>query len=57
MQQYTLQKGLKIFKKKGRNAAVKEVDQLHRRTAFTPISVAELTPEEKRKSTKSPDVS
>ena len=52
VQQYTLQKGLKIFKKKGRNAAVKEVDQLHRRIAFTPISIAELTPEEKRKAQK-----
>ncbi len=48
-QQYILQKGLKKFGPEGRKAAIKEADQLHKRTCFTPISVADLTPEEKRK--------
>ncbi len=48
-QQYILQKGLKVFGKKGSEAAGKEVKQLHDRTCFHPISIADLTPEEKRK--------
>ena len=47
--QYILQKGLKKFGDEGRKAAVKEADQLHNRNCFTPISVHDLTPEEKRK--------
>jgi hypothetical protein len=48
-QQYILQKGLKVFGKKGSEAATKELDQLHQRNAFTPIEIAKLSPEEKRK--------
>ena len=48
-QQYILQKGLKKFKKRGAAAAQKELDQLHRRTCFTPIDISTLTPQEKRK--------
>ena len=42
-QQYILQKGLKVFKEKGVQAAKKEADQLHGREAFAPIDVATLT--------------
>ena len=49
VQQCILQKGLKKFGQEGRKAAVKEADQLHKRNCFTPISVGELTPEEKKK--------
>jgi hypothetical protein len=42
-QQYLLNKGLKIFGQKGRDASKKEMDQLHRRSCFTPKSIAEMT--------------
>ena len=48
-QQYLLNKGLKVFGQKGREASKKEVDQLHRRSCFTPILIAEMTPTERRK--------
>ena len=48
-QQYILQKGLKIFGKRGHDAAIKEMDQLHRQHCFTPCSIKEMTPEEHRK--------
>jgi hypothetical protein len=35
-EQYLLNKGLKIFGQKGRDASKKEMDQLHRRSCFTP---------------------
>ena len=47
--QYLLQKGLKVFGESGREAAIKEVKQLLQRTCFVPLSVKELTPEERRK--------
>ena len=43
VQQYMIKQGLKIFGEKGKKAASKEVDQLHRRNCFTPISVKEMT--------------
>ncbi len=49
-QQYILQKGLKKFGyERGSKATMKELDQLHRRTCYTPIDVSKMTPEEKRK--------
>jgi hypothetical protein len=48
-QQYLLNKGLKIFGQKGRDASKKEMDQLLRRSCFTPKSVAEMTQIEQRK--------
>ncbi len=48
-QQYLLNKGLKIFGQKGRDASKKEMDQLHRRSCFTPKSIAEMTQIERRK--------
>jgi hypothetical protein len=48
-QQYLLNKGLKIFGQKGRDASKKEMDQLHRRSYFTPKSIADMTQLERRK--------
>jgi hypothetical protein len=48
-QQYIVQKGLKKFGDKGKEATLKELEQLHDRECFTPIDVNELTPTEKKK--------
>lgn len=48
-QQYLVQRGLKKFGQRGTDAATKEMDQLHRRNCFTPIDVASLTDDERRK--------
>ncbi len=48
-QQYLLNKGLKIFGQKGRDASKKEMDQLHRRSCFTPKSIVDMTQLERRK--------
>jgi hypothetical protein len=48
-QQYMLQKGLKVFGDRGREGSTKELDQLHRRSCFTPISVKEMTPRERKR--------
>jgi len=48
-QQYILQKGLKKFKERGSEAAIKELDQLHKQNCFTPVDVSSLTAAEKRK--------
>ena len=48
-QQFLLHKGLKVFGEHGHEAATKEMDQLHRRNCFTPISVKDMTSTERRK--------
>jgi hypothetical protein len=48
-QQYILQKGLKVFEKIGHEALKKEIDQLHKRTCFTPLKVKEMKPSERKK--------
>ena len=47
--QFLLHKGLKVFREHGHEAATKEMDQLHRRNCFTPISVKDMTSTERRK--------
>jgi hypothetical protein len=47
--QYMLQKGLKIFGKKGHDALMKEIDQLHNRTCFAPLRVKEMKPSKRKK--------
>ena len=49
-QQYIVQRGLKKFGERGEAAATKEMDQLHQRNCFTPIDVATMSNEERRKS-------
>jgi hypothetical protein len=51
-QQYLLNKGQKIFGRKGRDASKKETDQLHRQSCFTPRSIAKMTQREQRKAQK-----
>ena len=48
-QQHILQKGLRLFGQHGRDATMKELDQLHQRNCFTPIDVSQLTSSEKKK--------
>ena len=43
VQSYSLTKGLKKFGLHGRDAADKEMKQLHKRVVFEPIRVEELT--------------
>ena len=49
VQSYSLTKGLKKFGLHGRDAADKEMKQLHKRVVFEPIRVEELTNLEKRR--------
>lgn len=48
-QQLMLHKGLKVFGERGSAASSKEIDQLHRRNCFTPISIDDMTGSEKAK--------
>ena len=47
-QQCTLEKGLKMFGKRGEDAVLKETGQLHDRACFEPTRVKDMTPEKKR---------
>ena len=38
-----------MFKEKGHAAAMKELDQLHKRMCFTPVDINDLTTSEKKK--------
>ena len=51
-QQYILQVGLKRFGDEGYNAAVQELEQLYKRSCFSPIGVGELSKVEKAKAMK-----
>ena len=48
-QQYIYEKGIKIFGKRGKQATIKEWDQLHRRKCFVPIDIASMTQQEKER--------
>jgi hypothetical protein len=48
-QQYIMQQGLKKFGKKGEDAALKEVGQMCKRTCFAPVSIKEMTSQERKK--------
>jgi hypothetical protein len=49
-QQYLLKKGLEKFKDAGKDAAGKEMDQLHKRNCFSPLVPSTVASEEDRKS-------
>ena len=49
IQQYYITKGLKVFGNKGHDAAMKELDQLVKRNCWSPIDVATLSPQEKKR--------
>ena len=53
VQQYMVQKGIKKFGEAGVKAAIKELDQLHRRNCFTPVDVATMTTVKKTKAVNS----
>jgi hypothetical protein len=53
VQSYSLRKGLKKFGQKGRDAAYKEMKQLHDRVVFEPIRIEDLTDIEKRRAMES----
>ena len=48
-QQCMLQKGLKVFKEGGSEAAIKELKQQHDRVCFRPIRIADMSETERRK--------
>ena len=56
-QQYLLEKGLKVFGQEGRDACVKEVDQLNNRNAFEPILIGDMSKSKRKKAQRAPDVS
>eukprot|EP00957_Ditylum_brightwellii_P061247 4648289-Ditylum_brightwellii.AAC.1 len=45
IQTYSLNKGLKKFREKGRKAVDKEMIQIHNRAVFHPIHIKDLTPQ------------
>jgi hypothetical protein len=53
LQTYSLKQGLKKFGKRGEAAASKEMMQLHNRVVFTPISVKEMSPLERKRAMES----
>ena len=53
VQRYSVQKGIKKFGKKGKNAAYKEMRQLHERVVFKPIKVESLTRLERQRAMES----
>jgi hypothetical protein len=53
LQTYSLNQGLKIFGKRGRKAAHKEVRQLHDRVVFEPIHIEDMTPLERKRAMES----
>ena len=48
-QQYGLERGIKEWGDRGKDAAFEEVKQLHMRTTFKPINMDDMTSEERRK--------
>ena len=48
-QQYVYEKGIKLFRERGEQAATKEWDQFHRRKCFVPVDIASLTEKEKKR--------
>ena len=53
LETYSLTKGLKKFGEKGKQAAMKEMQQLHDRVCFEPIKLENLTPTEKKRALES----
>jgi hypothetical protein len=53
VQSYSLKRGLQKFGQKGRDAAYKEMEQLHDRVVFEPIRIEDLTEIEKRRAMES----
>ena len=50
---YSLKRGIKTFGKRAEEGAAHEMQQLHKRTAFAPINVANITPKERSRAMES----
>jgi len=53
VQTYSLKQGIKKFGERGKQAAMKELRQLHDRVVFEPVDVSKLTSDDKRKAMES----
>ena len=53
METYSLMRGLKKFGEKGKQAALREIQQLHDRVCFEPIKLESLTQTEKKRALES----
>jgi hypothetical protein len=53
IQTYSLNKGIKKFGQKGKDAAIKEMKQLHNRTVFEGIKIKDMTPLERKRAMES----
>ena len=53
IQTYSLKKGLEKFGVRGKQAAYKEMKQLHKRVVFKPVKVETLTPQERKRAMES----
>jgi hypothetical protein len=53
IQTYSLNKGIKKFGQKGKDAAIKELKQLHNRTVFEGIKIKDMTPLERKRAMES----
>jgi hypothetical protein len=49
LQTFSLRAGLKKFGTRGKDAAIKEISQLHHRAVFVPIKLDSLSPTERKK--------
>jgi hypothetical protein len=54
IQTYSLNKGIKKFGQKSKDAAIKEMKQLHNRTVFEGIKIKDMTPLKRQKSNGKP---
>ena len=52
LQQYLIKQGIKKYGQRGYDGALKELDQLHRRSSFTPVSVKSMTGKERQRAMK-----
>jgi len=50
---YSLKRGIKTFGKRAEQSAASEMEQLHKRTAFAPINVSNITPKERSRAMES----
>ena len=53
METFSLKQGIKKFEQRGKDAVFKEMKQLHQRICFRPISVYDMTPQERRRAMQS----
>eukprot|EP00978_Attheya_sp_CCMP212_P028345 scaffold97713_cov22-Attheya_sp.AAC.1 len=52
-QTFSLNRGIKVFGEKGKDAAFKEVKQLHDKVVFEPIRLTDMNPKERKRAMES----